>query len=282
MRKLTAPQYVIDEVFQECIGNIRDDDLKDRMSSISITIVSAAEEYRVAALGRSLHEIQTHEDVGGVVTKKEMNWVYRTQMAKIGRPGRHVYDSIKLSPKNGTCPLCGHGQVSTLDHHLPQSYYPAFVVTPINLVPACSDCNKIKLNDVPQSPGGQTLHPYFDDVEADRWLYADVLEVAPAAFRYFVNPPAGWDQVMKDRVDYHFTAFRLGKLFSSQAASLSGDIRDRLERLHVDGGMAEVRDYLEEEAVSRERVHLNSWQTAAYHAMAGSDWFCDGGFRIPG
>ena len=85
----------------------------------------------------------------GSVTTDEMVSVYDQRMAGKKGPGRHVYDAIKLLPKQGICPFCDHRPVSTLDHLLPKRLFPALAVTPDNLVGACADCNKTKLAFAP-------------------------------------------------------------------------------------------------------------------------------------
>ena len=100
--------------------------------------------------------------------------VYTNRMAKEGAPGRPVYNALKLAARR--CPLCGHRDVSTLDHYLPKTAFPLLCVTPSNLVPACSDCNKVKSDALPATAADQTLHPYFDDADQDAWLKAEVVQ----------------------------------------------------------------------------------------------------------
>src|SRR5262245_19880217 len=79
----------------------------------------------------------------------EMVAVYDNRLVKKTAPGRRIYDKIFTSAPNDKCPLCGHRNVKTLDHYLPKALFPALTVTPINLIPACSDCNKAKLSTAP-------------------------------------------------------------------------------------------------------------------------------------
>lgn len=58
------------------------------------------------------------------------------------------------------CPICdcsfAYSQV-TLDHILPKSKFPFLSITPINLVPACYNCNMRKNDGIPS----KVLNPYF-------------------------------------------------------------------------------------------------------------------------
>jgi hypothetical protein len=179
----------------------------------------------------TLHTLPNSDGVGGCVTTLEMVRLYDWRFARKGSPGRAIYDAI-FSAAN-RCPLCGHGTVSTLDHHLPKTQYPALAVTPLNLVPACSDCNKNKINFVPVSSADETLHPYFDDVEDDTWLVAKVIEVAPAALRFRVQAPAYWSAILAERVRRHFRMLNLSHLYGAQSATEISNIRHYLRVLHA-------------------------------------------------
>lgn len=52
------------------------------------------------------------------VTAKEMSWLYENKMIGKTAPGRGVYDAIRTASPQGRCPLCGHRDVSTVDHYL--------------------------------------------------------------------------------------------------------------------------------------------------------------------
>jgi hypothetical protein len=164
------------------------------------------------------------------VTADEMSAIYTGRMAKKGGPGRSIYDELMATPAHGRCPLCGHRQVSTLDHHLPKAHYPALAVAPVNLVPSCMDCNKAKTNTFPLASEDETLHPYFDDIEDDPWLRADVIHTAPAALRFYVDPPAEWDDTITARVRLHFKIIGLGALYAAQAAEEMLNIRHYLSQ----------------------------------------------------
>lgn len=165
-------------------------------------------------------------------------------MAQKGAPGRKYYDKLIIASPYGICPLCSHREVTTLDHHLPKAEYPRLSVVPINLVPACSDCNKSKLVRYPTKPEQETLHPYFDNIENDLWLTATVNQTTPPTIQYQVTPPAACEQLLADRVKFHFGSLLLAKLYSTQAAVELVQINLSLVNLHNTSGLEGVRKYL--------------------------------------
>ncbi|NOU75729.1 hypothetical protein GC098_30920 [Paenibacillus sp. LMG 31458] len=155
-----------------------------------------------------------------------------------------------------------------------KSKYPSLAVTPINLVPACADCNFIKTALSPSKCEEETLHPYFDNVSIDQWLFATVEQTNPVALKYEVRPPTHWPPVLGERVKYHFETFGLASLFASDAAVELSEWHHELQRLSEDKTGAEVQRFLHRGYVSASHMHLNSWRTAMYQALAVDECFC--------
>jgi hypothetical protein len=278
MWRVRQPARTPEWTYARCISRVRDHELKARLESVAGDVHAASHQYEQSALTGALSAVPTQSAVGAV-SRKEMSDVYTLRLAKAKAPGRIVYDEIISAVTNGRCPLCGHRDVASLDHFLPSSLYPSLSVTPLNLVPACSDCNKAKRDHAPAGAEDVTMHPYFDDVEDEPWLAADVVQTAPASLVFSVSAPAGWDAILTTRVEHHFAKFRLAPLYASQAAEELSNIRYDLSNVHDAEGETGVKSHLSAMAASREQAHRNSWQTATYKALSASQWFCDEGFR---
>lgn len=278
MRKLEKPTDNAKTVFLTCISKVKNTDLKSRLTAVADEIESLASVYDQAAENATLNNITRDDFVNSIVSKDEMKKVYEYRMARKGQPGRHIYDKLLLMPKQGICPLCGQRKADTLDHHLPQAHYPFLVVTPFNLVAACSACNKTKLNKISAQAENQTLHPYYDDVTTERWLHAEVIEDNPMALRFFVQPPYNWGDVLKARLHHHFKIFELGALYTTHAGSELVNQKAKLELLFNRGGVENVIEDLKENAYSYTCAHRNSWQSAMYQALAENGWYCNRGF----
>lgn len=278
MWSLPEPEKTSAETLEKCTSRIRKADLKKRLREAESEVVAAEEAFTDAATNVVLHTLPKSSFQLKNVTGEEMTVLYDSRMAKKTAPGRAIYDELLLAPRHGRCPLCGQRTVSTLDHHLPKVEYPALAIVPLNLVPSCSDCNKIKGSSVPTSPDDETLHPYFDDIESDLWLSAKVVEVRPPGLRFFVAPPPAWSDSTCARVQSHFRKFNLPSLYASQAAQELSSINFHLKQLLHAGGSSAVYQFLCDQAQSRRHAYLNSWQSATYTALSDSVWFCNGGF----
>ena len=279
MRVLPKPAISAKQSFEKCFTFLGDCALKTRLATIVQQIVDAESLYLQKAQTKELFTIPEGGDIGSV-TKKELENLYKYPFSKEGTAPRvEIYDVLRAVPRDGICPLCCQRVVSTLDHYLAKTKHPALAVTPINLIPACSDCNKTKSASQPNSPEEQTLHPYFDDLGIETFLFATVIAGNPPALVFYVEPPANWENLTKERVTRHFSKLKLGALYSVHAGVELTNINALLKRLAVQGGGSAVRAFLMEQRDSRKAAARNSWQTATYEALAGSNWFCTVGYN---
>ena len=219
MQSLPLPPDPVIDVFRACVGIVRNTQLKAKFRSIENTIQSAVDEYQEAATNSQLFAIATSENVGGIITTDEMTKLYNERMVRTNTPGREYYDKIMGLPQHGRCPLCGYRLVSGLDHYLAKNQHPVFAVTPLNLVPSCSDCNKAKEHHYPVTQQDQTLHPYFDNIEQHFWLIAVVQEEVPVSLKYEVAADIpDLDNIMATRIRTHFEVLELAKLYGAYSA----------------------------------------------------------------
>lgn len=278
MISLPLPAYSARPIFEICADSIQDAELSRRLYSVMDYIEAAETHYKEQGVTASLFSIVETTTIAGRVTVEEMKSLYNDTFVK-SRYSRPIYNALKAAPKNGICPLCGQRVVSTLDHYLAKSRHPALAVTPVNLVPCCADCNKVKLAVQPNRASDQTLHPYFDNVDDEVWLVADLKESTPPAFVFSAAPPFAWDDLKRERVLTHFRIFGLGNLYAAHAAVELQNIEHNLVLIADRGGANTLRAHLSEQAESRHAAAKNSWQSAMYKALAKSDWFCLDGYK---
>ncbi|MEU5435417.1 hypothetical protein AB0G73_18845 [Streptomyces sp. NPDC020719] len=239
-------------------------------------VVNAAGEFEIAAAKAALHDLKDLKtNPTDQADRDELTNNYTDRLLKKSHPARDVYDALKGIAYKGICPLCGHRDVETLDHQLPKMKYPLLSVVPSNLVPACHKCNTIKSDADPGTAGEQTLHPYFDDLGTEQWLFAQLHEDS-GAVTFFAAPPASWDSVLATRVRGHFETFGLADLYVAQAAREMSGLQYVLERKV----QSTIGEYLRDEAEGIAKKYPNHWRTAMYQALAGSSWYIEGGYVL--
>lgn len=279
MIKVPKPTISVENVYCGCVQKYYDQSLKDRLLACKDLIIKAQEEFETKITKGRIHSIKRETLINGNVTAEELKKVYTYQMVQ-NEPGRTYYNTLILAARYNLCPLCGHRDVTTLDHYLPKTDYPRLSVAPINLIPSCKDCNTGKLRTYPTTPEEETLHPYFDDIENYTWLKATIIANASISISFYVDRVKEWDDLLYKRVKNHFESFNLRNLYAVQASrELVARKHQLIEVFDSGAGGEGIRKLLSTEAVSRGKSNINSWQTALYSALATNDWFCQQGFR---
>lgn len=280
MKQLPLPEFAVTQAVELCVSGITNPERAQALMDALPMFQGAEALYLNLASKGQLYTIPTSDNVTPQLSGELMGIVYKSHFMRVRSPSRGLYDAIRAAPAFNLCPLCGQRTVSSVDHYLPQSLHPVFNLTPANLVPACSDCNKNKLAKLAQSAEQQTLHPYFDDLGADRWLVAEILETVPPSIAYRVRPAKAWSATLAQRVRHHFEVMELAELYAAQAASELADISFGLLQIAQTGDDAAVRSHLYGEFKSRNERDANSWKTALYEGLCVSNWFCKEGYRL--
>lgn len=113
----------------------------------------------------------------------------------------------------GTCAVCD-AHADTLDHVLPKSKYVQYTITPVNLVPLCSRCNRVKKDKV--TSGDKIIfHPYFHDYHEMRGLVIDYKIRNGIDFTPFFRLNENADSSFKYNFD---EVFEFGEVLSSLSA----------------------------------------------------------------
>ncbi|WP_142253861.1 HNH endonuclease [Mycobacterium sp. NS-7484] len=254
-----------------CCEGIGEDARRERLVLLADKVQGAAVDYAEAGVAGQIHtlEARAYEPLAPA-TREDFGWLY-TQRLVGSAPGRIYYDLLRDANRDGRCVLCNVKQAWTLDHHLPKAEHPIFAVTPDNLLPACRDCNSIKLAST--TP---TLNAYFDDLGPGPWLKVEIIPTVPCIPKFSLHVQDTWTPELTARAIAHFDQFGLSQLYTFQANRLMSGIHSRLREIFDNEGSTGVRSHLEGEARSWQLGEPNAWEAALYAGLAASDWFCSG------
>jgi len=273
MHNLPKPLDSLVEHLNNCTQGCRYN--KVELQNFIPKIVQRANNYDEKATQGELFTLTPIENIP--FDKKSLVNLYTSHMSKKNSSGREIYDKLILSAK-GSCPFCSQGNPTTIDHFLPKTVtngFPELSIVPINLVPCCKDCNHKKTSTISYVPEEQLIHPYYDNINKERWLFAEVnyeINNEPTII-FYVDCPSVWDEILKARINHHFDTLSLNSIYSQQAASELSGKKHRLLDLFSKGGEETLKEYLREEAISWEQSNKNSWQTAMYFALAEDERF---------
>jgi hypothetical protein len=279
MIPIPKPFLETKDLFEICISKVKNKTLKVNLAKCSKTIVEKSNDYETHFVKNEIFIIPQDMTVLDSIGKEEMIKVYKNGMLPKNMPGRIYYDQIRGSALDGNCPLCSIRPVSTVDHYLAKALYPVFAVTPINLIPACGDCNGDKKARFPKTNIDQTLHPYFDNVNNENWIKASVLKTSPVSVYFYPDPPTHWDDVLKQRAIYHFESFDLNGVFSSNAnRRLQGTIKTLKNQYDIHPDV--LKSHLLDAYESNLCLGVNSFEVVLFYTLLNDDWFTTIGISL--
>ncbi|MEZ0018229.1 HNH endonuclease [Sinorhizobium fredii] len=275
MRPLNPIQRDHRDLYTSCISQTQDVDQRNRLTALTDRVVTAGEAYNtqltagradvVAPIGLTDQE------------RSDLKNLYGYRLASQQGIERRTYEAIKTL--TGDCPYCGFGEVWEVDHYLSQHGFPELNVLPRNLVPICHPCNHKKTTTPPVDENSSFIHPYYDRLPNERWLFAGLAieENGPVLhYRVQLDPRHG---ALSQRLSFHFRELTLSERMRVHAATIlremEADINDFLEQLGPEGIKAH---FLDSGGKSFAR-HGNTLEAAAYFAAAENDDYCSGRFR---
>lgn len=223
----------------------------------------------------TLFEISRKQDISARVDNAKMISYYEYRILK--KPnGRTFYDKLLLSAPQNICPYCTIRAVKTIDHFLPKSEYSSYSITPSNLLPSCRDCNTDKKISYPTNSSNQTFHPYFDKVDTECWIKAELKQTEPLSFQYFVIRPNGWDDNKLDRANSHFDGYNINELFSNEANRELRGMQGLIRNLYLQNQNL-VRQHLWDSYNSCfNGLGVIDWKTLMYQELSTNEWFLNG------
>lgn len=87
---------------------------------------------------------------------------------------KHI-KATNFSTVSSTCQNCTVDSINSMDHILPQSLYPEFIVHPKNLFPCCTTCNSIKNNAIAKGDYQPFINLYLDTLPQEQYLYVNII-----------------------------------------------------------------------------------------------------------
>lgn len=253
------PAFTAKTFFLQCVNGYKTQKKRDQLSVAADIVEDDATEYANLVPTQSF----TCSSLPGNLTDKDMLNLYENQLVSKKSNNRAYYDAIVNHGWMGRCPYCGVEAASTLDHYLPKSLYPTTVVAPVNLLPCCMRCNHLKLDDDP-TPDQAPIHAYLDQFPEGIWLQVDLDAHLEATYR--VECPAGWPQLMQDRLKNHMEKFELDDLYQGCAAVEIAESKFLWEE-DLQCSEDDLLYTIRRARRSYERVDPNSWRSALYRAL---------------
>ena len=271
MHSIPKPNIDFAELFTKCADTKQKPTSDNLLSKLSV-IAPATQQYESNASNSSLHKLKPIPPATlNPVTPYNLKKLYSTQMVNKSGQARIHYDKILADAKKNHCCFCSDGDPTEIDHFLPKSIFPEFSILPINLVPACRDCNRLKTNHSPTSYADTYIHPYYEEYKDIIWLEARLDFSSgnyPIAIYQISSNLQSTSHNLAERIEHQFSKLQLNQRYSSRASTEISSVTKYFKCLHADAGADSLKSHLESVASSRAAANKNSWQTALYKCLS--------------
>ncbi|MFF2632901.1 HNH endonuclease [Microbacterium sp. NPDC058021] len=277
MWRIDRPAITVHDVATQCAAGVRDSAFARRIRSSRANLTANSLRLSAAHDSDRLHDLDPDHFEVSDLTDAEMKKIYKTQLARSGRPARSSYDELISGALRNLCTYCQYGVANTLDHFVPKDVVAGLAIEPLNLIPACSRCNHVLGSSVADGYDDQFLYPYGAP-SLGRWLWAELLETEPVSVRFVARPHPGLAPTVQSRVTFQFRQLKLGQLFAVVSATDLAEMRETLTANFSDGCADDVRGHLRDTARILFGVDENNRRAVLFEALADNDWYCEGGY----
>lgn len=271
------------EIFESCLSGLKDREFEKRMAASKDFLRAVDKEFVIHAQYGLCHVFVDKLDGSAhcVASKDDLISCYEDKLVK-NKAGRVVYKKLLGAAPGGLCELCHLTGAKTLDHYLPKACYPSLAISPLNLIPACRDCNTTKQTSVALSNVDTTLHPLLDhNTYKKRWLQAKLNE-AEKSFSF--SAADGHSYVVIKRINNHLAVHGIAAFYSIRAAVIAAEISISIMKYRTIKA-SDVRSEIElqwqniNEVCSKTNFKTHALKLAVLGALLDSPWYVSGGHR---
>lgn len=263
------------DVYAEVIKN-KSNNNQIELKVLELTVLNRFEDYENNKLELSnitKSPIQGELHIGilkGCYTRDNKYYMGRLTAHIIAAQNKHV---------RSNCPYCGLATPDTIDHYLPRTKFPEFSILPINMIPSCGTCNRIKNDDWIEDGVRSSINFYYDSFIKYKYLFTYISfnegNIKYPTVTCKLEYPNELTQNQFSIVLSHYKSLNLlSKYETSCESELSNVYNEISEAKEVD--ITQHKKALERRRMALERnLGINHWRTSLYQALEISNEFLE-------
>ena len=179
------------------------------------------------------------------------------------------------------CPYCNYHGPSEIDHYLPIAEFPEFSFIPINLIPICSKCNKLKSNSWIKDDERLFLNKYFDDDGIDEFLICKpIIDGDNIIFEYCLDNEKLREISKGDIIKTHFENLNILTIYQGNSNSILSELDETLAGFK--GNLQNFKEVIGKHYEYSKKYGINFYKTVLYKTIFETDdvlqWYYD---RMP-
>jgi len=261
MKNLKPYNHDCFAVHKSAVSRKDEGELKKRLLNLDAEV---EKEYKNFDAMFALNQIETLTSSSTLqASKDDLLTLYNYQSVVI-RKVRENIRSQQIQTITSTCQNCTIDSINSLDHILPKSKYPEFVVNPKNLFPCCATCNSKKINSDGKSGGKQFLNLYLDQLPNVQYLFVKITidKKGDFDFNFYLNNVGGQvDKKVFALIQNHYTRLDLFNRMKFKSIEYLSEFQNKLSSFKNLLPINQIQQSVSQSIASDQNVYgINYWR----------------------
>lgn len=264
------------DIHKRAVNKKQAGDLKERLTKLNPNVEAEYKIFLERFTANQLGQIKPNTELG--LSKADLLTLYSYQSSVIISVRENIR-KLQIKTIITTCQNCTIDTANTLDHLLPKTSYPEFVVNPKNLFPCCSTCNSYKLDSTESKAGQKFLNLYLDDLPKEQYLFVNVFLDTnnDLDFRFHLkNIDSKIEVTIFSIIESHYEKLHLFDRMKLKSIEYVSELESRIlafrHRLSIDEIVIHLTTAVNDE---KEAYGHNHWKCILELALLNSPAFMD-------
>lgn len=263
------------DLYKKAVSSKHSSPQKTELLSIEQQVKDRYEEYKRHYDSNTIEQLnpsdigQDHKDV--------LSNLYSSDAAII----KHFRERFfKRNPQtyNNLCPYCSINEANTTDHILPKGQYPEYAIDTLNLIPACSNCNSLKGDDVVDDNDKKVIINFYKDIlPQEQYLFVEFHKLQQGIeAKYYLHNNRNIDPDLYSLIERHFTKLGLIERFNDKAIQELSELVHlyQIESLNSEEEFKQfATKQLRKIDLDKKNFGYNHWRVILYQSAATSNVF---------
>lgn len=261
-------------IHQQAVKNKHASKSKDKIIYLTPLIKTQYDVFESHVHSNTLLSVTSNPVIG--YSKTDLLTLYNYNSTTI----REVRENIRLQQINtiiSTCQNCTINSANTLDHILPKSAFPEFIVNPLNLFPCCTTCNSFKLNSTHGPSGPKFLNLYLDELPEIQYLFIQIFldENEQLDFSFYLENIE--NKIPNDfftLITNHYHNLKLLERFKLKSIEFISELESRISAFKKNLQLEDIVEvYTESIEIEKKAYGFNHWKYILESTLINSELF---------
>lgn len=176
------------------------------------------------------------------------------------------------------CQYCTLNDVNSFDHIAPKNRYGAYAIHPLNLFPACTECNSYKTANYLENGTCKYINLYKDKLPEVEYLFVNVdigMQEASIDIQYYLNNQENIENGLFRKIENHYNDLHLFNRFKENSYTEINLLRNLIAKyLKLNLSLEKSLEIINENIISESQIFgINYWKCALKRHLINNEEF---------